>query len=113
MKQIRQLSFLIINGLLAFSVLTACSDDNTNTTANKLGELTEGDEVFGKAIGNFSAEEWYPDKFIFPIKVENINIDSAVFKDFKDMHIISFDPTDPTKSTDEICSEIDNRILKK
>ena len=60
MKQIRQLSFLIINGLLAFSVLTACSDDNTNTTANKLGELTDGDEVFGKAIGNFSAEEWYP-----------------------------------------------------
>ena len=60
MKQIRQLSFLIINGLLAFSMLTACSDDNTNTTANKLGELTDGDEVFGKAIGNFSAEEWYP-----------------------------------------------------
>jgi CxxC motif-containing protein (DUF1111 family) len=60
MKQIRQLSFLIINGLLAFSVLTACSDDNTNTTANKLGELTDGDEVFGKAIGNFSAEEWFP-----------------------------------------------------
>ena len=60
MKQIRQLSFLIINGLLALSVLTACSDDNTNTTANKLGELTDGDEVFGKAIGNFSAEEWYP-----------------------------------------------------
>ena len=41
-------------------MLTACSDDNTNTTANKLGELTDGDEVFGKAIGNFSAEEWYP-----------------------------------------------------
>ncbi len=60
MKQIRQLSFLIINGLLAFFMLTACSDDNTNTTANKLGELTDGDEVFGKAIGNFSAEEWYP-----------------------------------------------------
>ena len=60
MKQIRQLSFLIINGLLAFSVLTACSDDNTNTTANKLGELTDGDDAFGKAIGNFSAEEWYP-----------------------------------------------------
>ena len=45
MKQIRQLSFLIINGLLAFFMLTACSDDNTNTTANKLGELTDGDEV--------------------------------------------------------------------
>ena len=63
--------------------------------------------------GVSAAEEWYPDKFIFPIKVEEINIDSVVYKDFKDMHILSLDPLNPTKSTDEICKEIEKRLLKK
>lgn len=63
--------------------------------------------------GVSAAEEWNPDKFIFPIKIEEIDISSAVFKHFKDMHIISFDPKAPAKCTDEICSEIEKRLLKK
>ena len=63
--------------------------------------------------GVSAAEEWNPDKFIFPIKIEEIDISSAVFKDFKDLHIISFDPQTPSKCSDEICSEIEKRLLKK
>ena len=60
-----------------------------------------------------AAKEWAPEKFVFPIKIENIDIDSSVFKDLKDMHIISFDPSTPTTCVNEICSEIENRKLKK
>lgn len=42
----------------AMTLFTACSDDN-NTTAD-VNKLTPGGNSFGQAVGNFSAEEWYP-----------------------------------------------------
>ena len=45
-------------GMLSATILTACSDSNEPT--NSLGNLTPAEEVFGKAVGNFTAEEWYP-----------------------------------------------------
>ena len=42
--------------LMAVSLLTACSDDNTKS----LGELENEDQSFGKAVGNFTADEWFP-----------------------------------------------------
>ena len=49
-------------GLLACaSMLTACSDsdDSSDSTAG-LGPLNPASSHFGKAVGNFTAEEWYP-----------------------------------------------------
>ena len=43
--------------MLSVAMLTACSDDDN---ANGLGSLTPDEQAFGKATGNFSAEEWYP-----------------------------------------------------
>ncbi|MBQ3700387.1 MAG: hypothetical protein II886_10840 [Prevotella sp.] len=39
-------------------MLTACSDSNDDAT--DLGNLTPTTNNFGKATGNFTAEEWYP-----------------------------------------------------
>jgi len=39
-------------------MLTACSD--SNDTTQDLGGLTPAENHFGKAVGNFTAEEWYP-----------------------------------------------------
>ena len=47
---------LYLCALLPF--LAACSDDNTELS--DLGSLKPADEVFGKATGNFTADEWYP-----------------------------------------------------
>ena len=44
--------------MLSALLLTACADDDATKT--ELGSLTPSEEVFGKATGNFSAEEWYP-----------------------------------------------------
>ena len=38
-------------------MLSACSDDETT---ENLGPLNPDKEVFGKATGNFTADEWYP-----------------------------------------------------
>ena len=40
-------------------LLAACSDDSSEALSD-LGPLTPADEVFGKATGNFTADEWYP-----------------------------------------------------
>ena len=49
-------------GLLALSWgLTGCSDSSDTIEENPLlGVLTPSEDVFGKATGNFTAEEWYP-----------------------------------------------------
>ena len=60
MIKLQKVFSVTFNGLLAFSMLTACSDDSTSSSLTKLGELEEGEEVFGKATGNFTAEEWFP-----------------------------------------------------
>ena len=52
------LSRLTAIALLTAPLLTACSDDDDNTV--DLGPLTPAEEVFGKATGNFTADEWYP-----------------------------------------------------
>ena len=44
--------------MLSAPLLTACSDDESNVA--DLGSLTPAEEVFGKATGNFTADEWYP-----------------------------------------------------
>ena len=43
--------------MLAAPMLSACSDDETT---ENLGPLNPDKEVFGKATGNFTADEWYP-----------------------------------------------------
>ena len=46
-------------GLLAcMGMLTACSDNGDDT--QNLGGLTPTESKFGTAVGNFTAEEWYP-----------------------------------------------------
>ena len=49
-------------GLLALSwALTGCSDSSDTMEENPgLGELKPSEDVFGKATGNFSADEWFP-----------------------------------------------------
>ena len=44
-------------GLLVAPAFTACSDSNDLT---ELGQLETEDQTFGKATGNFTAEEWFP-----------------------------------------------------
>ena len=50
-------SRLTIVAMLAASLLSACSDDDNK---QDLGELTQAEEVFGKANDVFTADEWYP-----------------------------------------------------
>ena len=47
-------------GLLSATLLAACSDSNDVASAKDLGPLTLDEEVFGKATGNFTADEWFP-----------------------------------------------------
>ena len=54
-----KLSRLTIVTMLAAPMLSACSDEDSTTVEN-LGNLTPSEEVFGKATGNFTAEEWFP-----------------------------------------------------
>jgi CxxC motif-containing protein (DUF1111 family) len=44
--------------MLAAPLLSACAGDDDNKI--DLGQLTQAEEVFGKANDTFSAEEWYP-----------------------------------------------------
>ena len=53
----RNLSKLLI-GLLGFTLITACSDDDE--TKQELGGLIPAEEVFGKANDVFTADEWFP-----------------------------------------------------
>ena len=53
-----KLSRLSIVTMLAAPLLSACSDDDDNK--QDLGQLTQDEELFGKANDVFSAEEWYP-----------------------------------------------------
>ena len=51
--------FKTLIGLLAcIGMLTACSDNDDE--AQGLGSLTPAENDFGKQVGNFTAEEWYP-----------------------------------------------------
>jgi CxxC motif-containing protein (DUF1111 family) len=47
---------LLFAGALAFA---ACSDDNTTSGSNSEAEESDGQYV-GQAVGNFTADEWYP-----------------------------------------------------
>ena len=58
MKYVTKLTRIICFGMLSFTMLTACSD--SNDVADELGPLTPEDLFFGKATGNFTADEWYP-----------------------------------------------------
>lgn len=53
-----KLSRLFIVSMLAVPMLSACSDSDDSGT--ELGPLTPDEQAFGKATGNFTAEEWYP-----------------------------------------------------
>ena len=48
---------LLLAGLLVAPAFTACSDSDDLTG---LGELETEEQAFGKATGNFTAEEWFP-----------------------------------------------------
>ena len=58
MINVSKLTKVTCIGMLSVTMLTACSDDDDN--ANGLGSLTPDEQAFGKATGNFTAEEWYP-----------------------------------------------------
>ena len=49
---------MVVAGLLVAPAFTACSDSDDDTTG--LGELETEEQTFGKATGNFTAEEWFP-----------------------------------------------------
>ena len=57
MNNYRFYIFAIV-GLISIPLLSACSDNDDNDI--NLGTLTPTEDVFGKATGNFSAEEWFP-----------------------------------------------------
>ena len=48
---------MVLAGLIVAPAFTACSDSNDLTG---LGELETEEQTFGKATGNFTAEEWFP-----------------------------------------------------
>ena len=58
MTHVSKLTRVTCIGMLSVSLLTACSDHDDD--ANGLGSLTPDEQAFGKATGNFTAEEWYP-----------------------------------------------------
>ena len=58
MMNVSKLTRFTCIGMLSAIVLTACSDNDDN--ANGMGSLTPEEQAFGKATGNFTAEEWYP-----------------------------------------------------
>ena len=47
-------------GLLSATLLAACSDSSDSANGKDLGPLNLDEEVFGKATGNFTADEWFP-----------------------------------------------------
>ena len=57
MEKISKLTCVVCFGMLSAAGLTACSDNNEFAD---LGPLTPEEQTFGKATGNFTAEEWYP-----------------------------------------------------
>ena len=52
----KNISKLVVAGLLSVPMLTACHDDDNVD----LGSLTPESNAFGKANDTFTAEEWYP-----------------------------------------------------
>ncbi len=48
---------MVLAGLIVAPAFTACSDSNDLT---ELGPLEPEEQTFGKATGNFTAEEWFP-----------------------------------------------------
>ena len=48
---------MVLAGLIVAPAFTACSDSNDLT---ELGQLETEEQTFGKATGNFTAEEWFP-----------------------------------------------------
>ena len=53
-----KLSSIVCFGMLSATIVTACSDNDDSLT--ELGQLVPDEQSFGKATGNFTAEEWYP-----------------------------------------------------
>ena len=49
---------MVLAGLIVAPAFTACSDSDDDATG--LGELETEEQTFGKATGNFTAEEWFP-----------------------------------------------------
>ena len=54
--KVKNISKLVVAGLLSMPMLTACHDDDNVD----LGSLTPESNAFGKANDTFTAEEWYP-----------------------------------------------------
>ena len=53
----RNILKMVMAGLIVAPAFTACSDSDDLTG---LGELETEEQAFGKATGNFTAEEWFP-----------------------------------------------------
>ncbi|MBR4650111.1 MAG: hypothetical protein IKO67_08155, partial [Bacteroidaceae bacterium] len=57
MVRYRNIMKMVLAGLLITPAFTACSDSNDLT---ELGPIETEEQAFGKATGNFTAEEWFP-----------------------------------------------------
>ena len=55
MMRSKNYHFLVMAALLMGSAMTSCSDDNTEMSDEEWSEARH----MGKAVGNFTAEEWY------------------------------------------------------
>ena len=53
------LKFMPMVALMSMAVMTSCSDDD-NTPGNEPSVTHDDYSYVGKAVGNFTAEEWYP-----------------------------------------------------
>ena len=87
--KLNKISTLAFMALMSMPLLTACSDSNNENDVPDLGPLNPSENTFGKAVGNFSAEEWYPGGLLGTTEdvsysspapaVENIAISSNTF----------------------------------
>ena len=55
MKRLKNYQFLLLGAAVGAMALTSCSDDDDIAPGEKSDAA-----YFGQAVGNFSADEWYP-----------------------------------------------------
>ncbi len=63
--------------------------------------------------GDNVAGDWYPTKFVYPIRIEEIDIKSPIFENFRELHIEEYDASNPIKCVNNVCQQIELQVLKK
>jgi hypothetical protein len=82
MKTSKIYHFLVMAALFSGSAMTSCSDDEDVNTENANGNketalLSDDDSYVGKAVGNFTAEEW----FVGGEKGTTMNVTQGCYED--------------------------------